>query len=625
MNKSSFALKVAIPLAVFSLHSFLQTQVAQAADGVELTESGLELTITANRREEVSSKTLAPNTVITQEDIQTTQATTVAEVLRRVPGISISNSGGVGKATSVFIRGTNSGQLLVLIDGVRHGSATLGSTAFQHLAVEQIERIEVVRGPRSSLYGSDSLGGVIQIFTKKGSEGFTPSVKLSAGTNDTYEADATLSGGNGKTSYSVGLQAETTDGIDACNSTTSGCFADEPDDDGYNRRALSLNIGHAFTDKVKSEFTVFRTEGDTEFDGNFQNEADFIQQALSAKVIADVTDSLALNVVLGQSRDDSDNFKDGVFSSSFNTKRNTVSLTADYSMNLNNTLLFGADFYDDIVSGTTDYDVTSRNNTGVFGSYSTLLNNTQLDVSLRYDDNEQFGSVTTGGIAVGQKINDTLRFKASYGTAFKAPTFNQLYFPFDFGNPDLAPEESKNYELGLEGSFSNSSLSNLNWELNVFQNDIEDLIQTTADFSTSENIATARVRGVEAVFNFELAGFDVFTNITAQKPESASGVNDGKVLRLRPERILNIDIDRSLGDLSIGSTIHAESERFTNADNSAKLGGFATLDFRADYQINKNWNLGLKIGNVLDKEYATNQGFNQDGINGLVSVRYSPK
>ena len=315
---------------------------------------------------------------------------------------------------------------------------------------------------------------------------------------------------------------------------------------------------------------------------------------------------------MGQSRDQSDNFLNGVFTGNFDTKRDTASLIADYSINDNNKILFGTDWYEDEVSSATDFDVTSRYNAGVFGSYSSQINNTQFDASLRYDDNEQFGSTTTGGLAIGQKLTDDVRIKASYGTAFNAPTFNQLYFP-GFGNASLEPEESENIEVGLDGNFNKG-----NWELNFYQNDIEDLI---AGFPVG-NIDEARIRGVEAILNIDIAGFNLNTNFTAQKPEIRSGANAGNLLVNRPRRILNIDVDRKFGALTLGSTLHAESERFSNAGNSARLGGFTTVDLRADYALSKDWSVGLKVANVLDKSYETNAGFNQDGVNGLITIKY---
>jgi len=393
MKKLSLAIKFAIPAVLLS------TQVSniQADDSVSLSQSGeLELTVTANRRAEQANQTLAPNTVIDQDDIQRTKASSVSELLRRVPGINITNSGGIGKVTSVFMRGSNSGHVLVLVDGVRHGSATLGTTSFQHLPLSQIDRIEIVRGPRSSLYGSEAIGGVIQIFTRKNKTGFNPSVELSAGSNDTFQGNINLGGGNGKTWYNLNAQHIETDGIDACNSTTAGCFADEPDKDGYERDSLSLSLGHAFTDKVKGKVSLLRAEGDNEFDGGFQNESEFVQQVISADVSADVNDALNLRFSLGQSKDESDNFKDGTFTGNFDTETDTASVIADYAINDQSKLLFGADWNDAKVgTSSTAYDVTSRDNTGIFTSYSAAYNKAQVDASVRYDDNEQFGSKTT--------------------------------------------------------------------------------------------------------------------------------------------------------------------------------------------------------------------------------------
>lgn len=619
MKYNSVATKVAplsIRVSVLALMLASTQTIALAEDNIQLTNEGsLELSITANRRIQGINETLAPVSVITKEDISRYQATSVAQLLTRVPGVNVTNRGGAGKDTSVFLRGTNSGHVLVLIDGVRHGSATLGSTAFQHIPVDQIERIEVVRGPRSSLYGSEAIGGVIQIFTKKGQQGLNPSISLSAGSHNTFKGNVSLSGGNDKTTYQLNVSKEETDGIDACNSTTSGCFADEPDNDGYERESVSLNVAHKFSDVVKAGVSVLRAEGSTDFDGGFQNESDFVQEVISVNLSADVTDKLNLRFNVGQSKDENDNFKDGTFTGNFDTKQNTASLIANYAINSNNNILFGTDWVDAKIDSSTDYDVTSRDNSGVFVSYATQLNKTHIDASLRYDDNEQFGSETTGGIAFGQELTDSIRLKASYGTAFKAPTFNQLYFP-DFGNLGLLPEESENYELGLDGKFNHSR-----WEINVFQNDIDNLI---AGFPVS-NTDEARIRGIEAVLATKLAGFDVATNVTYQKPENLTGDNKGKILRNRPEQILNIDVDRKFGRFSIGATVHAESERFTNADNSAKLGGFTTLDLRTEYAISKAWSLGARISNVLDKDYSTNAGYNQDGVNGMVNVKYAPK
>lgn len=624
MKKLSIALNAALPVVLLSTPI---TNV-QANDAVKLSQSGeLEVTVTANRRPENLLNTLAPTTLITREDIEKTQATSLAEVLARVPGISIANDGGAGKSTSVFIRGTSSGQILVLVDGVRHGSATLGSTAFQYLPLENVERIEVVRGPRSSLYGSDAIGGVIQIFTNKSETGFKPSLNVSMGSNNTYKAGANFAGGNERTTYNLNVQGEETSGIDSRGFHTAfdpvtfaSIIVPEQDRDDYSSRSVSLNVGQQFSSALKGELTLLHAEGDTDYDGGFVNETDFVQRVVTASLKAKLSEKLNVDFKLGQSRDESDNFNNGSFQSQFDTKRDTASVIANFIPNNTNNFILGTDWYDAKVESTTAYDVSSRDNTGVFAGYSQKFDKADFDLSLRYDDNEQFGSAKTGNFAVGFNINNNLRAKASYGRAFLAPTFNQLYFPFDFGNPNLTPEKSENYEFGFDGR-----LANTNWGINFFQNDINDLIVTTADFSTSENTDKTRIRGLELSLNTELAGFNFNTNFTAQKPEIKSGVNAGNILIRRPERILNIGINRQLGRFNLGANIHAESKRFNNPSNSTSLPGFATLDLHGGYQVSKNLNLGLKIGNLFDKDYQLSETYNQDGINGLLTIKYAPK
>jgi len=181
---------------------------------------------------------------------------------------------------------------------------------------------------------------------------------------------------------------------------------------------------------------------------------------------------------------------------------------------------------------------------------------------------------------------------------------------------NLKPEESTNYEFGFDGQFAGGG-----WEINVFQNDIENLI---GGFPVS-NTDRARITGAELGLNTRLSGFDISTNFTVQNPKNRSGTNGGKLLRFRPKQILNIDIDRKFGALNLGTSIHIESARFTDAGNTDSLGGFGTVDLRANYDLSKDWSVGLKVANILDKEYATNKGFNQDGVNGLLSIKYAPK
>ncbi len=237
--------------------------------------------VTATRTAQTADQTLASVTVITRAEIEQQQAQSVEDVLRGVPGLSLANSGGPGKATSVFLRGTNSDHVLVLIDGVKVGSATLGTTAFEELPIDQIDRIEIVRGPRSSLYGSEAIGGVIQIFTRKGGGPTTPYFSVGAGSYRTYNASAGVSGGGTRGWYNFSANDDHTAGINACKgSLTAGCFAIEPDKDGYRNASGTVRAGYRFDNGTEVDFHALRAQGSTAFDGSFVNAAQFAQQVV---------------------------------------------------------------------------------------------------------------------------------------------------------------------------------------------------------------------------------------------------------------------------------------------------------------------------------------------------------
>ena len=584
-----------------------------------------EVIITADRKARTIDETLAPVTVITRKDIEKYQAQSLPEVLSHVPSINITNSGGTGKQTGVFLRGTASNQVLVLIDGIKIGSATSGAAAFQDIPLDQVERIEVVRGPRSSLYGSEAIGGVVQIFTRKGSKGFQPQITFGTGSHDTTKLNVNLAGGNAQTWFNLNAGKDKTKGFDTQNAevTITGF---EPDKDGYDRDSLALRVGHRFSDKTQVEVSALHAKGTNDFDGSIYsgNSTQFEQQALSGKIQHQVNDKVSVSAQVGQSRDKADNYYNGKpldYYRTYNTRRQTATAQADIVLGQDSVSL-GVDQQNDHIDSDSAYDKTSRDNTGVFANYQAQVGQNRLDVSARHDDNEQFGKHNTGAVAVGRDIGNSLNVKASYGTAFKAPTFNDLYYPFS-GNPNLTPEKSHNIEIGAQGK-----TPNMRWEADAFQNTVDDLIAWAPDTSGNwlpSNINKTRIQGLELSAGTQVAGFEVNANATLQKPENRSGTNAGNTVIYRPEHIANVDVDRQFGKVRLGASVHGEGKRYTNAANTSKLAGYATLDLRADYKLAKDWTVGAKIGNVLDKDYQTNKGYNQDGINGLVTLKYAPK
>lgn len=577
--------------------------------------------VTATRTAQTADETLSSVTVITRKEIERRQAQSVQDLLRGIPGVNIANNGGPGKATSVFLRGTESDHVLVLIDGVKVGSATLGTTAFQDIPIEQIDRIEIVRGPRSSLYGSEAIGGVIQIFTRKGGGELKPFFSIGGGSYQTYNASAGVSGGGERGRFSVSASGINTQGFNACDGKPSpggaGCFTTEPDKDGYRNLSGSLRAGYRFDNGLDLDAQALRAEGRNEFDGGFVNVSESVLQVLGGTLRVSPVDIWHVTLTAGRSRDESDNFKDGVFKSRFDTRRDTVSLQNDVALASDHLLTVGADYQDDRVDGTTAYAVTSRDNTGLFTQYQGKFGAHDVQLSLRRDDNEQFGNRNTGGAAWGYALSEGLRLTASYGTAFKAPTFNELYFP-GYGTPNLRPEQSRSVELGLRGERAWGHGS-----LNAYETRIDDLIAFDSSIFAPANIDQARIRGLEAVLGTRFGNWDLNASLSLLDPQNRSpGPNDGNVLPRRAKHSLRLDADRDVGRYRLGATLLAVGKRYDDLANTRSLGGYATLDVRAEVALAKNWRVQARIENLLDKDYETAAFFNQPGRSVYLTLRY---
>ncbi|SEN70206.1 TonB-dependent vitamin B12 receptor [Nitrosomonas marina] len=588
--------------------------------------------VTATRTSQTADSSLASVTVVSRADIERQQARSIQDLFRGLPGVSIANKGGPGKNTSVFLRGTNADHLLVMIDNIKVGSATSGTTAFQNIPIEQIERIEIVRGPRSSLYGSEAIGGVIHIFTRKGEgrTGLTPNFSFGGGSYGSINGSAGLSGRNKQGWFNLTASGQGSNGFNACNGKPSpggaGCFTNEPDRDGYRNIAGSARAGYRFKNGLEIDANFMHSAGRTQFDGSSfsPNRSIITQQVLGGIVRYSLTDLWRASVIAGRSKQNSDNFQGRDFFSQFNTRRDNVTLLNDLTFGKNHLTTLGFDYQNDHVESTADYAITSRNNWAVFGQHQARFAKHDMQFSLRHDENQQFGGRVTGGAGWGYPISDNTRITANFGSAYKAPTFNELYFP-GFGNPNLRPEESRSYELGIKGKKDWGA-----WSLNVYETHIDNLIATAFDDATErffpDNVDKARIRGLEAVVNTRIKGWWINGNLTFLDPENrSSGANRGNVLARRAEQTFRLDTNRTFFDkITIGAMFLAEGERFDNLSNTRKLDSYTRLDLRSEYRINKNWRLQGRIENLFDKHYETASFFNQPGRNFFVTLRYQP-
>jgi vitamin B12 transporter len=518
------------------------------------------------------------------------------------------------------MRGTNSTHVLVLIDGIKVGSVTAGITQFEFIPIEQIERVEIIRGSQSSLYGSEAIGGVIQIFTRKGTESETPKVTLDAGGGSYYtqRTAGSISGKLNNSWYSASASHFDTDGFDVGGSGTK-----QSDKDGYKNTAVNARVGHHFDNNAELEAAFLHNEGTTFYDG-YYNKTNFVNQVSSLVGSLDIVENWRSTLRLGQSLDQGDNFlfSNNKLDTRFDSTRWNASWLNEFTMSENHQFVLGSDYRLDEIDSFTKYAESSRYDVGVFGEmHSRLFTDHFVNASVRWDENQAFGDYVTGSVGWRYNWNYGISALANFGNAFRSPTFNELYYPKDNwgggGNPNLKPEESKSYEVGLIGDHNWG-----NWEVRAYHTDIDNLILGWP----AKNIAKAQIQGMEAEIGTEIYGFKPKLTMNLLNPEDKT---TGQRLLKRADKTLSFDVSRSISDFDLGATVIAQGNRPEMAympDFSQKrveVGGFMTVDLRSAYHINKNWMLSAKLNNLLDKNYQTVNTYNMADRNFFLSIHYN--
>ena len=389
--------------------------------------------------------------VLTQAEIERLAPVDLPNLLGRISGVNFRDSGGRGSVSNVFIRGVAPGGVLVLVDGVRSASATTGATALENIPVESIARIEVVKGPLSSLYGADAVGGVIQIFTKSGDDSrFTEKTDVSGsafatvGSFSTVEAGGNVVVGNNKARVSLGVNFEDTDGFDRTSLKTGG----NDDDDAYEEKSLNVAAVFNINQHHRVQFNYLFNDSEPEFDNVFGEDTGFFSEneieQISLKWDGKLSEDFSASAVVGQYRDENNT---PVFLSEIESTRTQVSSQIHYTGIEKNIFTLALDYYNDHVP---NYEEEDRENKGIAILHQWNGERVRWVGSARHDDNEAYGSDANYNAAVSYNLLDTIWASVSYGTAFLAPNFNQLFFP-GFANPNLLPQESESFEISVKG------------------------------------------------------------------------------------------------------------------------------------------------------------------------------
>ncbi len=547
---------------------------------------------------------LSSVTVIDRDRIDRQQPRELSDLLRGQPGIDLTTNGAFGKNTSVFTRGTGSESTVLLIDGIRMNSATGGAPAWQFLSPQLIDRVEIVRGPRSSVYGSDAVGGVVQAFTPEGDGEASPWIQFGGGSFRQREFGAGVAGSEGNTRYSVAHNYFETDGI---------AIRRGDERKGFRNNSTVGRLSHQFESGLDVGLTGFRSDGTTEFDGG---ETDYTLQAIGARAALPVTRWWDAMLTASESRDEADT-EDAFGFSRFNTRRHEIRLQNNLYLDAHEVVI-GGDFRRDRVDSTTDFDERRRDNVAGFAQLFLDLGAAELQLAGRHDDNETFGGETTGSVALGYQVDEVYRLRGSFGTAFRGPTFNDLFFP-GFGNPDLSPERSRTTELGLRATHGAWF-----WDMAAYQTDVRNLIVFDSVSFRPENVDRARIRGAELTGGARIEDWTLQASLSVTDPRDRDTRNR---IRRRSTHSLRLEADRQIGAVSVGGTAVYQGDRYDDADNTDRLSGFPLFNLRASWAFAENWSTRLTVDNVLDRDYAVARFFDGDryqqaGRSAFLSVRY---
>ncbi|ANB67993.1 TonB-dependent receptor [Aeromonas veronii] len=577
------------------------------------------LVITANRVEQPVSSVLAPVVVIDRAEIESRQVQSLPDLLKTLPGVQMATLGGRGHISSLFIRGTNSNHSLVLMNGRPIAAMVAGTPDLSQIPLGNIERIEYIRGPRAAVYGSDAIGGVINLITKTSAKnGNETHLKGGAGSNGYGQGELrTVQSLGQKTDMNMLIGYERTDGFDVVANTK------QPDRDGFNSKNGQFGLNHTFNDAWSADFNAQRYQNLTEFDGRYdQQQVDTFQYDGGLKFQSEALTS-RLEASYGENSSKSWEESKGKSSADpTHTGMTNISWINSWSGIEDLNLTGGVDWQreqmkSDSRSGGQPFTVPDRDNTGAFVVGSYVWRPFLFELSGRTDDNQQYGRHNTWSAASGLDIDEHHNVRLSYGTAFKAPSFMDLYY----GVPaELKPEESKNLELGLSGRYSV-----WDWSVNLYRNRIDNLIYclTSMSYTCNPKNTTADIKGVETELGIDTG--PVHHRLSYDYTRAKDTGNQDLQLLRRAEHKGSWIADTRFDAATLTAELLYVGKRYDNnwaTNQRVELGAYTLLNLAASYEVTQQFILGGRIENLFDREYAPAYGYASPGTEFKVTADY---
>lgn len=590
------------------------------------------IVVTATRQATRTNELTSDVSVISREEIDQAGVSTLAQLLARQPGIQYVANGGEGTNSGVFIRGANTNQSIVLIDGQRIGSATTGSAALSRIPLNQIERIEILRGPASSLYGADAIGGVIQIFTRRGDGPPRPTAHLAGGSYRSYLGSAGISGSQGGFDYAAMIGREASGGVSAVRPNDR--FGNSnPDDDGYGRNFGNLKLGYTPAAGHRIGVNVVASELDARYDGADFNPPDYLPDAspdfrnhLRSTIVA-IDYSGVISPVWTTTLQGAQNFDDakggGATLSEFKTRREQVLWQNALRWSADHQLMLAYEYLREQVSGNVFSDEPRRNNNGFVAGYAGRFGAAGLQASVRFDDNSAYGNNTTGSLGATWQATPQFKLRALAGTTFRAPTFNDLYYP-GYGVSTIKPEQGRSIEAGAlwQSGSANASAT-------VYRNDVDDLIGYDPDpngtncppgyFGCAGNVARARLQGATFSFGQQWGGWDVSATVDLL---DATDRDTGERLPRRAAHQETLAVNYTYGAWTVGASAIGVGSR---PDGGVTLGAYGILNLLAYWRFAPQWRLEARLLNALDKDVEPMRDYQGYGLQAWIGVRFDGK
>jgi vitamin B12 transporter len=616
---SSQVKKISIFIASLSITFLLSVNMLLADEQTIPLE---DIIVTATKMNEAVSETTSDVIVIKAEDIEKMNVQFLPDVMRKVPELNVVQNGSTGTVATILLRGSDSTQTLVLLDGIRVNSTTTGSFDFSGIPVDDIERIEIVKGPQSTVYGSEAMAGVINIITKKGEGKLNGNLSFEAGSFGAYKPSATISGSKKTLGYRLTAGHFSTDGISSANSGQ--------EKDSYRNSFITGKVTIQPADTIEMEINGKYSYDRTELDGfDFltmlpSDDDNFVQRRnlflLAGKGTVLLFDMLEEKLTVSTTRE-SLKFKDP--DTEFNNYsvvtrmdvidwQNTLYYSTHYSV------IAGAEFRSETGENQGNFD-ESLNNKALY------LNNTIklfkesliLNAGLRYDDHETSGSKTTYRLGALYSLKSLdVRIRSSYGTGFRAPTLNELFFPF-YGNLNLKPEESWSWEIGAEKNILSDKIT---LSLTYFDQEYENLIQTDPLTWTAANIAEAKIRGIETNVSVSL-----IKNISINAGYTYLDAKDettGEWLTRRPKDKITVSSQFASDDISILLDYLFVGKRY-DASVKRDLPSYSLINLSGTYKASNWLTLFARVENLFDSEYEEAGGYNTPGFSIYGGLRVS--